>query len=326
MWTAIGKSPRAQLVAVSMAGWDFASLGWRVRELAAKNPAYWFATREGSRLAPWLTEADMEEQRATLHPADFARFWECRWVEPKGSWITREMYDACEVGEVATAAPAGRRAAGFVDLGLVHDATAIAVCHRDRDDAGRVLIVLDTLKTLRGTRSAPVELEAVEDLVAELTERLGVVRWTFETWQGAGSVQRLRRRLPGVAVEERFPTADSQAQLFGGLYSLFADRRLVLFPHAELRRETLNLITTTTGGRLKVVGSSTVHQDHVIAVGGAAQLLTAHPSMGAEDATRVRDLLAELRVGGGRRRVTYSGTGLAQEWGKYGISKETNGW
>jgi hypothetical protein len=325
MWSAIGKSPQSQMVAVSMAGWDFASLGWRVREQAAKNPAYWFATREGSELAPWLTAEDMAEQEATLHPADYARFWLCKWVEPKGSWITREMYEACEVGEEARAAPAGRRAAGFVDLGLVHDATAIAVCHRQREDAGRDLVVLDTLRTLRGTRGSPVELEAVEDLVAQLTVRLGVTRWTFESWQAASSVQRLRKRLQGVTVEESHPTAESQSQLFANLYSLFSDRRLVLFPHEQLRREALNLTITTSGGRLRVIGSSVVHQDHILSVGGAAQLVAGSPSMSLEAAGRARDLLHELRTGAGRRPgVSYSGVGLAE--GRGFSDRDVNGW
>src|SRR5216683_216360 len=62
MWTAIGKNPLSQMVAVSMAGWDFASVGWRIRELARKTAGYHFATREGSKPAPWLPRDVMEEQ------------------------------------------------------------------------------------------------------------------------------------------------------------------------------------------------------------------------------------------------------------------------
>lgn len=269
MWSAIGKNPLSQMVAVSMAGWDFSSLGWRIRELAAKNDAYYFATREGSELAPWLTQADMDEQRATLHPADFARFWECRWMEPKGSWITREMYDATETRQEAIAAAPDWRCVGFVDIGLVHDPTAIAVCHREGE-----LVVLDTLRTLQGSRTAPVELEAVENLVAELTERFSVRHWIFEAPQAVASVQRLQTRLAKAHVEARYPTAETQARLFGGLYQLFSTHRLAIFPHEQLRREALNLVTKTVAGRLKVVESTSIHQDHVIALGGAADMLT----------------------------------------------------
>ena len=268
MWSAIGKSPASQMVAVSMAGWDFGSFAWRVREQAASKADYYFHSREGSELAPWLSERDMEEQRATLHPADFARFWECRWTEPIGSWITREMYDAAVTGRESTK---GSGCYGFVDVGLVHDPTAIAVVHQDRDR-----VVLDTMRTLQGSRNEPVQLEAVEEVVTDLTKRYGVKHWVFESPQAVASVQRLQARLRGVEVEARYPTAETQGKLFGGLYQLFADRRLVLYPHDQLRKEALALVTKKIGGRLKPVDSSSIHQDHVVALGGAAGLIEAH--------------------------------------------------
>jgi hypothetical protein len=119
-----------------------------------------------------------------------------------------------------------------------------------------------------------VELGAVEELVLELSQRFYVSRWIFEAPQAVGSVQRLQQRLGVHRVVSRYPTVDTQAKLFGGLYQLFANRRLVLFPHEQLRREALNLATRVVGGRMKVVDSSAIHQDHVIALGIAAELAT----------------------------------------------------
>lgn len=272
MWTSVGKNPRSQMVAVSMAGWDFASLGWRIRELAAKKPGYYFATREGSELAPWLSPEVMEEQRDSLHPADFARYWECRWTEPKGSWITREMYEAAETGTESFNAVPGAAYAIYVDLGLVHDATAIAVCHLE-GDPGTGVVVLDQLVTMQGSHSFPVDLEAVEDLVAQLMAQYGCWRVVFEAPQAVASAQRLQKRLPQAHIEPRWPTAQIQARLFGNLYHLFSARRLRLFPHEQLKKEALNLVTKTVAGLMKVVDSATIHQDHVIALGGAAELV-----------------------------------------------------
>ena len=266
MWSAIGKNPASQMVAVSMAGWDFGSFAWRVREQAASSEDYYFHSREGSELAPWLSARDMEEQRATLHPADFARFWECKWTEPRGSWITREMYAAAETGRESLN---GSDCVGFVDVGLVHDPTAIAVVHREGER-----VVLDTMRTLQGSRNEPVQLEAVEELVTDLTRRFNVRRWVFESPQAVASVQRLQAKLRGTEVEARYPTVETQARLFGGLYQLFANHRIVLYKHDQLRKEALSLVTKTVGGRLKVVESSSVHQDHVVALGGAADLLS----------------------------------------------------
>jgi len=267
MWSAIAKKAHAQMVAVTMSGWDFTGLAWRIRELARESDAYFFASREGTEPAPWLSAAQMEEQRLTLHPADYARFWVCLWTEPQGSWITREMYDDAERGQEAFRGNIEWDYAGFVDIGLVHDATAIAVCHLEGD-----VVVLDTLVTLRGTRTEPVELEAVEEIVTDLTRRFGVREWIFEAPQAAASVQRLEKSLP-VPVTIRYPTVETQTRLFGGLYQLFSTHRLRLFPHEELRREALTLATRVVAGRIKVVDSSQIHQDHVIALGGAADML-----------------------------------------------------
>jgi hypothetical protein len=268
LWTAIGKRADAQMIAVSMAGWDFTSLAWRTRELArTQAPKYFFSTREGTEPAPWLSAEQMEEQRLTLHPADFARFWECRWVEPKGAWVTKEMYDAAELGREAASATDEAKRVGFVDVGLVRDATAIAIEHLDGERT-----VLDTLRTLQGTRDEPVQLDVLEDLVADLTRRFNVKQWVFESPQAVASVQRLQNRLP-VEVIARYPTAETQAKLWGHLYQLFSNKRLVLYTHERLRTEALSLVTRVVGGRLKTLESSSVHQDHILAVGGAALLL-----------------------------------------------------
>jgi hypothetical protein len=311
MWSAIGKRPTAQMVAVSMAGYDFSSIAWKVRELARSNATYYFASREGTEPAPWLSPKDLAEQRATLHPADYARFWECRWTEPSGSWITREMYDGAEVGQEGQVGDPRWRYAGFVDVGLVHDATAIAVTHAE-GERGDARVVLDSLHTLQGSRAEPVELEAVEDLVADLTERFKVRHWVFEAPQAVASVQRLQQRLTGQAeVQARYPTADSQAQLFGTLYQLLSSRRLILFAHEQLRKEALSLVTRVQGGRLKVVDSGSVHQDHVVALGGAAQLSLVL-------ARKARPVVAPIVLMRSSSRPWSVGLGERKPWNEHG--------
>jgi hypothetical protein len=186
-------------------------------------------------------------------------------------------------------------------------------------------VVVDTFKTIQGTRSEPVELEALEDLVAELTQRFNVRQWRFEAPQAVASVQRLQRRLSGVQVEVRYPTSQTQAELFGGLYALFNERQLVLFPHDQLRRETLNLMTRVVGGRLKVVDSSSIHQDHVIALGGVCELLHSQPAMQPNEVARFRDLLTELGTPAGSRSGFASVTGIQGVPG-FGLDRTIGGW
>jgi hypothetical protein len=275
MFSAIGKSPYAQMIAVSMAGWDFSSIGWKVREIAASNPAHFFHSMEGAALPPWLSAENMEEQREVLHPSDFARFWLCKWMEPKGSWITKEMYDAAELLKAGLPWNKENRYVGFVDIGISHDPTAIAVVHGEGD-----LVGLDAMFTIQGTRAEPVDIPAMEDLLCDLTDRYHVRHWMLEAPQAVGSAQRLQKRLEGrCKVEFRFPTQNTQAELYGGLYRLFSTGKLVLYPHEQLRREALALVIKNVGGRLKVLDSSAVHNDHVIAIGGAAGLILSKPDL-----------------------------------------------
>jgi hypothetical protein len=309
-WSASAKRRDGQVVAVTMAGWSFTSICWKVRTLAQSKPEYFFQSAAGTPLPPWLSTEQMEEQRATLHPSDFARFWECRWTEPAGSWISKEMFDAAEIGQEAMEATAERRCVGAVDIGTHHDATAIAIAHGEEDR-----VVLDTLRTMQGTRDEPVQLAALEDLVVQLTEQFHVRRWIFESPQAIATVQRLQARLGAARVTLRFPTSDTQGRLWGGLYRLFSNRKLVIYKHEQLRREALNLVTKTVGGRLMAVGSSAVHQDHVVALGIAADMLSkpASPTSIVMPDMRSRSLnRPELASGAEYRGTTVPGSGVSK--------------
>lgn len=266
-WTAIAKRRDSQLIALTMAGSDFSSIAWKVREMARSTPNFYFGTRAGSEPAPWLSAEAIEEQRQTLHPLDFKRYWLCEWCEPAGSWISREMYDAAEKGRESYRGDEQFSYVAFIDVGLTHDPTVIAVAHAEGDRA-----VLDTLKTFQGSKGQPVELEAVEQEVIRLARRYHLRSVRFESPQAVASSQRLSKRL-SCNVGFRHPTADSQATLWGNAYRLFSNGLITIYPHEQLRREALSLVTRTVSGRLKVVDSGSIHQDHVLSVAGACEML-----------------------------------------------------
>jgi hypothetical protein len=272
MWSAVAKTPQSQMVAVSMAGLGEMGIVWKVREWTSDpENHYYYHSREGSQLAPWLDPAAIERQRKTLHPADFARFFEARFADPKGAFIDTELWNAAEVGTEATSGKA--RAYVFVDFGLTHDATAIAVCHGEKGDDGEVRVTLDTLITRRGSPSDPVQIAAIDELIVDLTKRFPVRAVTIEAWQGIGSQQSLQARLPGIKVTASWPGAASQAAQWGNLLTLIRNHRLVVFPHEELRNEALHLVTKVVAGRITAVDSGGVHQDHILATAGAAQMV-----------------------------------------------------
>jgi len=269
MYSATAKSRFSQLIALSMAGSDFTSIGREVYELARDTESFYFASRAGSELAPWLSVKKYEQMRNSLHPDVFRRYFECVWVEAEGSFIAVELYDAAVTGQEAFAGTQGVTSVGYVDLGISHDITAGAIM---RPDGERV--VLDSLFTIKGTKKEHVDLPALEERLVAMTEPFHVGEWKLEAYQAEMLVQRLQKRLPGVKVTTLSPTATSQRTLFETYYALLATNRIVLFPHELLRKQSLNLQMSDAGyGMLKVSGTSAVHQDCVIAVGGAALMV-----------------------------------------------------
>jgi len=96
--------------------------------------------------------------------------------------------------------------------------------------------VLDKMVTFQGSRAEAVDLEAVEDVVAELTLLFKVRRWVFEAPQAVASVQRFAAATPGVSVEAGIRQSTLQGRIFGTLYRLIANRQLVLYPHDNCAR------------------------------------------------------------------------------------------
>jgi hypothetical protein len=174
-----------------------------------------------------------------------------------------------------TITPSSRFSIGLTPVGLLLgglliDATVVVMGHREG-----ALICIDRITTLQGTRQAPVQLEAVEDVLLGLDAAFRV-RWIrIESWQGAGSVQRLVRR--GLPVEIMTPTAKTNSEEWPMLIQALATHTLILPPHARLREELLNLTYTLGPTGIRVIDRGAVHQDHAVAVRGVVAGLVGRP-------------------------------------------------
>jgi len=109
--------------------------------------------------------------------------------------------------------------------------------------------------------------------------------------------QRLQTR--GVGVTE-FPfTAEGRRKVFGTLLDLVRSGRLRCLPHETLRRELLGLEVQETTSGWRVDHRPGRHDDHVGAVGLAAQAVVGEPTIRPVAASvpnrALRRALAELR-------------------------------
>lgn len=261
LWSSSGKR-NARVICITTAGFDLASLCWRVREMARSEPSWYFSSR--SETPPWISPEWIELQRRSLPEHVFKRLHQSVWTEGAGAFLL-----ASEVDGIFTENPpenGGRRVIGL-DLGLSRDATALAVVRRD---AKTQVLVVDEIETWRSRAGERVDLTAVEEACAMFAEKFSASVYV-DPWQAALLAQRLRNR--GVAVKEMTFTAENRGRLFSTLLDLIRGGRLRARSNPEFRRELLGLEVTPSAGGFRVDHRRTGHDDIVVAVGLGTQAL-----------------------------------------------------
>jgi phage terminase large subunit-like protein len=242
---------------------------WTVKTLAEGGDETVCWRWSGVNRSPKVTREFLERQRRILLPAQFAREHQNAWVDAADSYTT-----AVEVDEAMSKGrewPAGRTdvdAVAFVDLGTVRDPSVIAVGYADGAD-----VVLGRLVTFQGSAEHPVQLADVERTLRVLAAEWRLRQIRIESWQGVSAVQSLQRA--GLPVELFAPTAKAHAEEWPILAQRLATRTLVLFPHARLREELLNLVYEVGSTGIRVIDRGRVHQDHAVALRGVVAMLAA---------------------------------------------------
>jgi hypothetical protein len=276
------------MLVISTAGWDQTSIAWEVRALAQREADWYFSSR--GQCASWISPAWLEQQRRTLPSHVFARLHENRWVAGVGAFLRGTEVDAVFASDL----PAGSGAVAIgLDLGLVHDSSVIAAVRRDYATG---LVVVEDLETWRPSGGLPVDLQHVEDAVTMVARKFAAPV-VIDPWQGVLLGQRLQAR--GVRVTE-FPfTGENRRKLFGALLDLVRNGRLRCRPHEDLRRELLSLEVQETASGWRVDHKVGRHDDHVVAVGLAAQAVTGEaashrPAAGAFVPRHIRETLRDL--------------------------------
>jgi hypothetical protein len=186
-------------------------------------------------------------------------------VEGVGAFLTATEVDAVFGSDLPVGS--GVMAIG-VDLGITHDRSVVAAVRRDYQTG---IVVVEDLETWRPSGGLPVDLQHVEDAVTMVARKFGAPV-IIDPWQGTLLGQRLQAR--GLRVTE-FPfTSENRRRLFGALLDLVRNKRLRCRPHEDLRRELLSLEVAETASGWRVDHRVGRHDDHVIAIGLAAQAVT----------------------------------------------------
>jgi len=247
---------------------------------------WWYSTENAS---PRVTAKFLARQRRLLMPTQYAREHENAWVDAADSFTTAAEVDRAMASGWAEQGVglSGVDYEAFGDLGAVHDPTVLCVGHAEPGG----LIVIDRLDTLQGSREAPVQIAAVEARIRDLASRFRLVRCRIESWQGLA----LAQSLAGLGAELFTPTQRSNAEEWPLLAHHLAAGTLVLFPHARLREELLNLSYELGPMGVRVLDRRAVHQDHAVAVRGVVASLSARTLAAAPPTEMTPAEYAEIR-------------------------------
>jgi hypothetical protein len=177
---------------------------------------------DGWRQIPWITQRwidEMRERFATV-PSKFDRLVLNIWSTSDSAFVTEEEMAAAvdhALTEPTGPAPGTDYALG-VDLGLVNDWTALVLVHANT----RGYLIVDAVRTWRGTRTEPVDLQSVQDEIVALAQRFGVRKILIDQWQAAFLQQQLARQLdiyapgqlaPGTIGAKRSPRHSKRIEL-----------------------------------------------------------------------------------------------------------------
>ena len=140
--------------------------------------------------------------------------------------------------------------------------------YRDADGT----IVIDTIRTFRGSKQRPVRISTLRECLVDLAQRFpGLNRIFVESWQGVALAEELTRL--SLPVEVLHPTPKLLQDQWGLFAQALAAGQFVCFPHADLRTELLNLSVEVGPQGARVVDRGQVHQDHAVACRGVVAAL-----------------------------------------------------
>lgn len=227
-------------------------------------------------VAPWQTQAWLDEQRRSLRPNQYLRQIENRFVGSESSFVTIDKWDACTDPQ-ATPLISDPDLPIWVgiDASVKHDSTAIVAVTWDQD-AQRVRLV--THKVFQPSPDDPLDFEAtIEETVLGLASRFNLRKAIFDPYQMQSSSQRLANA--GIRIEE-FPQSSGNLTLASqNLFELIEHRNLAVYPDDAMRLAVSRCIAIEGSRGWRIAKEKQSHKiDVVIAL---AQACWAAISMGA---------------------------------------------
>jgi hypothetical protein len=190
--------------------------------------------------APWMSPAELEDERQQLTDSEYLRYFENQWTEPEDRLVRVEDLDACTTlpDEPLPYATAHKPYLISVDIGYARDRTSVAVSHRDDTNPDRPVII-DRLDRWKATAKDRVSLEAVEAHIKQMSDEYGHAQVLIDPYMAVQMTERLRDQ--HIRVTEHQFTPASNSALAWSLYQAIRDHTILLPDDPQLADELLHL-------------------------------------------------------------------------------------
>lgn len=211
------------------------------------------------------------------------------FLAPHGRFLKLDEIRACVQTVESPKGKIPRRM--HVDLGLRHDATAIAVGRVDHgEDDTDWRIVIERVETMQADKSEALNVGEIEKLIRKIADEHGVKSITFDQHESAYLVERLTSA--GYSARVVAATAKSNHEVFSYLHGLISNGQIILPDNPRLIDELTSLECTPTWYGYKVEAPSGMHDDCADAVAVVAWCLAR--DAGGQDWTDFMDVVEKL--------------------------------
>lgn len=241
--------------------WDFYNRG----KSGADDQAY-FVHFEGRSPSPRITDEYLSAEKRRLPTASYQRMHLCQWVTSSDTFLTIPEVQSCICHDLRNEPFSTEHAKYFlsVDLGVVHDATVISVCHIDNDGHA----IVDHQLRIVGSVENRISIEKVEATMEELIKNFPrVIEVICDSWQMENSVQRFSAR--GIKVTRFVFTPASHCKITEAILQYVREKRLhIPASCTALIHELTNCyLETSSSGYSKIEHNRGEFNDCVIGLG-----------------------------------------------------------
>ena len=229
------------------------------KELYAQPGMIAFISHE--RIAPWQSEAWIEEARRSTRPSAFMRQYQNQFTSGESSFVDMDDFDRCVDSEARLVLSAPGLAVWVgLDGSYAHDSTAIAAV---TFDLASKRVVLLGHKIFVPREGQPLDFEIVEEALLDLKRKFAVRQVLFDPFQLVALSQRMATL--GLPMESFPQTAGNLEAASSNLADLIRHRNFSAYRDPEIRLALSRTVAVETPRGVRISKQKASHRVDIIA-------------------------------------------------------------